>query len=76
MAYLVEPSAGKEDVFGAQCPLCGHVSYFKKGDVCPVGGEVQRELIHRGGLELDGLYLTCRSCGTKMVVPVDCRGYK
>jgi len=76
MPYMVEPTAEQGVIFGAKCPKCGHISYFKKPEVCPAEGEVQREIIHRGDVELDGLHLTCRACGVNMIVPVDCRGYK
>jgi hypothetical protein len=76
MAYLVEPIAAKEGVFGARCPKCGHVSYFNKQEVCPLDSAVEREIIHHGDADLDGLYLNCRACGVNLIVPVDCRGYK
>ncbi len=62
--------------FGAKCPN-GHVTYFDKRRVCPPSRvKGYRNLVQRGGAEIDELALPCGNCGVVMIVPVDCEGYK
>ena len=62
-------------IFGARCPN-GHITYFDRRRVCPDSGTFVRQIVHRGGTELDEIYLKCETCGCEFSVPVDCEGYK
>jgi len=59
--------------FGVKCRN-GHITYFDKRDVCPKQEELMRKQI--AGTGLDELDLPCRTCGLKVTVHIDCRGYR
>jgi hypothetical protein len=54
----------------------GHVSLFDKGKVCRESRDVPRDRGGGGGEgAMDRIYLSCTTCGTRLVVQIDCREY-
>lgn len=66
---------GSRHTFSVRCPN-GHTHWFDKRRVCPDDGTLKRSRSTRGGKVLDDIYLKCPECGTEIIVPVDCEGYR
>ncbi len=62
-------------IFGVSCPNL-HITYFDKREVCLDLGTIVRRLDNGDNDGKDRLLLKCGTCGTEMVVEVDCEDYK
>lgn len=61
--------------FGVRCRK-GHVTYFDKRVVCVASTPVLLETKQSANVELDELYLKCKTCGEEVVARVDCSEYR
>ena len=62
-------------MFGVRCRV-GHITYFDKRRVCAANSSIERVRREDDGVKLDELQLECGTCKAKIVVHVNCEGYR